>query len=217
MGAITRNSEIKENITKEEKGAFSTIPKKYEFLLEAPFKISDKCCREMKKNVVHKYLKETGRVAITAQMASESKLRTNDWIKYGCNGFGKKHPLSNPMAFWTEQDVLLYIYENHISIASVYGEVVKENEVEGQLDWEDIGLFNVGRGVLSTTGCKRTGCIFCGYGCHLEPPGEGRFEMLKVTHPKQYEFIMKPLDEGGLGYKRIIDWINEHGEISIRY
>ena len=121
------------------------------------------------------------------------------------------------MSFWTEQDVLLYIYKNRIPIASVYGEVVKETEVEGQLDFEDLGIFDLGRPILKTTGCKRTGCMFCGYGCHLEQEGEGRFERLKITHPKIYDYIMRKREEGGLNYKEVIDWMNEHGGLSIKY
>ena len=37
------------------------------------------------------------------------------------------------------------------------------------------------------------------------------------TYQKQYEYIMKPWNEGGLGFKEIIDWINEHGNLNIRY
>lgn len=121
-----------------------------------------------------------------------------------------------PMAFWTEQDVLLYIYENNIPIARCYGDVVKENEVDGQLDFSDLGLFDLGRPTLKTTGYSRTGCMFCGFGCHLEG-SPGRFERMKETHPKQYDYIMKPWGEGGLGYKEVIDWINEKGNLDIRY
>lgn len=32
-------------------------------------------------------------------------------------------PVSNPMSFWTEQDVLHYIYKNQIDYASCYGEI----------------------------------------------------------------------------------------------
>ena len=85
-------------------------------------------------------------------MAAESKLRTQVWLKQGCNAFDAKKAISNPMAFWTEQDVLLYIYQNHIPICSVYGDVIKETEVEGQLDFEDLGLFDLGVPVLTTTG-----------------------------------------------------------------
>ena len=78
-------------------------------------------------------------------------------------------------------------------------------------------LFDQDRAYYQFTGCQRTGCMFCGYGCHLEKPGEGRFLKMKETHPKQYDYIMRPTEQGGLGYKEIIDWINEHGGFSIEY
>lgn len=206
---------IKANIPSRDRSMFSM--EKYKFMLEADFEISNRCCSVMKKRPFALYGKKTGKVGMTAQMASESRLRTQKWLQNGCNAFNTKHPISNPMSFWTEQDVLLYIYQNKIPIASVYGEVVKEVEVEGQLDFEDLGIFELGRPTLRTTGCNRTGCMFCGFGCHLEPPGEGRFERLKVTHPKIYDYIMRPWEEGGLNYKEVIDWLNEHGNLNIRY
>lgn len=190
---------------------------RYKFFLDAPFEISQQCCRVMKKNPSKAYTKETGRYPITGQMATESRLRTQVWLKHGCNAFDAKKKMSNPMSFWTEQDALLYLYENKIPIAKCYGEIVPESELEGQLSFMDLGIFDLGRPTLTTTGCHRTGCIFCGYGCHLEKPGEGRFERLRETHPKQYEYIMKPKEEGGLGYKEVIDWINENGDLHIRY
>lgn len=172
---------------------------KYQFFLDAPFEISAKCCNVMKKAPVHAFGKETGRKPMTAQMASESLIRTTQWVKNGCNGFNMKSPISHPMSFWTEQDVLRYIKENNLSICSVYGEIEEVN------------------GKLVTTGCDRTGCMFCGYGCHLENPGKGRFLRMKETHPKQYDYIMRPTDKGGFNYKEIIDWINENGGFHIEY
>ena len=200
---------------------------KYQFMLNAPFDISNQCCMVMKKSPVKKYAKETGRKPITAQMASESRLRTQKWLENGCNAFNLKEPISNPLSFWTEQDILLYIKQNNIEICSVYGDIVEDlagtDEVEGQLTisdiegFENMEMFDAKRLPLKTTGCKRTGCMFCGFGCHLEKPGEGRFELMKQTHPKQYDYIMRPKEEGGLDYKRVIDWINEHGNMNIRY
>ena len=190
---------------------------RYRFLLDAPFEVSNKCCNIMKKGIIKKFAKETGRVGITGQMAEESRLRTQKWLLNGCNGFNIKNPISNPMSFWTEQDVLQYIKENNIEICSVYGDIVVDEEVDGQMRITDFGMNEVEKPKYKTTGCNRTGCMFCGFGCHLEKEGEGRFERMKVTHPKQYEWIMKPWDEGGLGYKEVIDWINEHGNLRIRY
>ena len=189
----------------------------WKFLLDSPFMVSHLCCDNMKKSPAKEYEKKTGRKPITAQMASESRLRTQKWLQDGCNAFNAKRKISNPMSFWTEQDVLLYIYQNNIPIAPVYGKVVKEAEVEGQLDFEDLGIFALGRPTLKTTGCDRTGCMFCGFGCHLEKEGDGRFERLKITHPKIYDYIMRPWEQGGLNYKEVIDWINEHGDLHIRY
>ena len=197
---------------------------RYKFFLDAPFNISSKCCNVMKKQPLHEYSKKTGRKPITAQMASESKLRTEKWLQNGCNGFDIKSPISNPMSFWTKQDVLYYIKINNISIASVYGEIVKdydkEGEINGQLDMSELdsslGIFDIGRPTLRTTGCDRTGCMFCGYGCHLEK-SPNRFERMKETHPKQYDYIMRPKEQGGLNYKAVIDWINENGNMNIKY
>lgn len=222
LGMLTKDNQIKANIPSGDRSAYSQ--EKYKFLLDCPWDISNKCCNVMKKDPAHKYAKQTGRKPITGQMASESRLRTQQWLKNGCNGFDMKEPISNPMSFWTEQDVLLYIKLNHLPICSVYGEVVEdvgEDEVEGQMTisdlkgFEDCELFDADRPPLKTTGCKRTGCMFCGYGAHIK--GDTRFADMKITHPKQYEWIMKPWDEGGLGYKEIIDWINEHGNLDIKY
>ena len=196
------------------------------FCLNMPYgQLSNKCCAVMKKQPMKKYAHETGRKPITAQMASESMARQSQWLKKGCNAFESKEPMSNPMSFWTEQDVLLYIKQNNLPICSVYGDIVEDldgtEEVEGQMTisdvagWEDQELFDAERLPLKTTGCNRTGCMFCGYGCHLEK--ESRFERMKQTHPKQYDYIMRPWEEGGLNYKEVIDWINEHGNLNIRY
>lgn len=192
---------------------------KWKWLASCPYKISNKCCDIMKKAPIHRYQKETGRWGITAMMASESRLRFHKWLQNGCNAFNVKQPISNPMSFWTEQDVLRYIYVNKTPIASVYGKVVKENNVDGQYDFEDLGIFELKDHdipILKTTGCKRTGCMFCGFGTQFKE-NENRFEVLKETHPIIYNYIMKSWSEGGLGYKDVIDWLNKNGKLSIRY
>lgn len=212
LGAITKDNVIKDNISEEEMGMYSKIPKKYEFMLEAPFFIDDKCCRIMKKAPAHNYTSTTGRLPILAQLAEESRLRARGWLKNGCNAFDAKYPASNPMMFWTEHDVLKYIKMHDIAIASIYGDVVYVDQNGNQYD-EVIDDSNV---ELCTTWLSRTGCMFCGYGCQLET-GKGRFEKMKDTHPKQYNYIMKPWDEGGLGFKDVIDWMNENGDLNIKY
>lgn len=185
---------------------------RWKALALCPYTISNKCCAVTKKRPMNAYAKETGRYRITGQMAEESQLRTTIWLKHGCNGFDMKSPVSNPMSFWTEQDVLRYIKETNTPISSVYGEIVTEDS-----DGFEYTATLTDTQRLKTTGVRRTGCMFCGFGCHLEKSGEGRFERMKVTHPKVYEYVFRDWDKGGLGYKQVIDWINENCETSIRY
>lgn len=224
LGMLTKDKQnpIKANIHSEEKSQFSQ--EKYKFFLESPFEISNRCCSVMKKDPAHRYHKETGRNPIIATMATESKLRTQKWLQNGCNGFDLKIPTSNPMSFWTEQDVLLYIKRNNLPICSVYGDVVVDYDAEGQLEGQmdmselssEFGIFDTGNRPLKTTGCSRTGCVLCGFGCHLEKEGEGRFERLKQTHPGLYG-LLDVIENNGVTYRQAIDWINEHWNMNIRY
>lgn len=200
---------------------------KYKPLLDVDFIISGHCCKVMKKKPDRSYQKKTGRHPMTAQMASESRLRMQKWIQNGCNGFDMKMPISNPMAFWTEQDVLQYIKENNLEIPSVYGSIEYADD-PNQVRLGDIDPSFCDAGdVLKCTGCQRTGCIFCGFGVHLEK-GETRFQRLKRTHPKQYEYclgggeynekgIWQP-NKNGLGMKHVFDTLNRiFGDGFIRY
>lgn len=199
-----------------DKSTFNT--EKYNFMVNAPYIFGDGCCAIMKKAPAMAYEKATGRVKFTGQMAEESRLRTQKWLQKGCNAFDSKRPTSNPMSFWTEQDVLNYIKLNKIPIASVYGEIEIDYEAldqeKGQLTFSDI-LGIPETFPLKTTGCSRTGCMFCGFGCTKS--GDERFVKMKETHPKQYDYIMRPKSQGGLNYKEVIDWLNEHGDLNIKY
>jgi 3'-phosphoadenosine 5'-phosphosulfate sulfotransferase (PAPS reductase)/FAD synthetase len=197
---------------------------KYEPLLYTDFLCSHQCCNVMKKKPAKQYAKQTGRKPITAQMAEESNLRTQQWLKNGCNGFNMTSPISNPMSFWTEQDVFQYIKEEQLPIASVYGDIVYAKDPE-QMRF-DFGT-DCGTEKLQTTGCDRTGCIFCAFGCHLEKE-PSRFQRLKETHPKQYEYcigggeynedgIWQP-NKKGLGMGHVFDELNKiYGDGFIKY
>lgn len=214
LGWLTKdkNEPIKANIPENDRSNFALT--KWKFLLDSPFEISNKCCNVMKKNPAHEYYKQTGRKPITAQMAAESRLRLQKWLQNGCNGFNLRIPTSNPMAFWTEQDVLLYIKQNNLPICSVYGDIVIDYEKMGELDGQSF-LFETGTEPLKTTGCERTGCVLCGFGCHLEKEGEGRFEMLKQTHPKFYG-LLDVCKNNGMTYREAIEWLNVNGGLNIR-
>ena len=174
-------------------------PSKYDcpqwaYLMDAPFKVSAKCCDVMKKNPTKKYEKETGRKSITGSLAQESVTRERDWLHNGCNAFNTERPSSRPLSFWTEQDILQYLKEKGIEYAGVYGEIVQDEAT----------------GFLSTTGLDRTGCMFCGFGCHRES-APNRFQQMKATHPRQYDYCMRPLSEKGLGMRAVLEYIGvEH-------
>ena len=199
---------------------------RYKFFLDAPFEISDHCCSIMKKAPMHNYAKRTGKMPITAQMASESRLRTTNWLKNGCNGFDMKCPISNPMSFWTEQDVLEYIYYNNLPIASVYGDVVAEGEKgKTKANTMDMGIFDMDKPVFDTTGCNRTGCVYCGFGCHREKSPNRWETAQKLSNPEIIDYMMrggefdekgmwKP-DNRGLGFWFVIEWINVYGKMRI--
>ena len=224
LGMLTKDKShpIKANVTGKERSKFSHG--RYKFLLYSKFSISNRCCNVMKKEPAHRYSKETGRMPITAQMASESRIRKQKWLENGCNVYDAKFPVSNPMSFWTEQDVLLYIKTKNVPIASVYGKVVLDNNgndlLEGQMSIMDYmpesekKEYESDAPLLKTTGEKRTGCVLCGFGCHLEK-GEGRFERLAKTHPK-YMKVFDVIKNNGVTYREAIEWINEYngkGEI----
>lgn len=196
---------------------------RYLFLEDAPFKISDRCCKTMKKNPANTIKK----AKFTGTMAEESKLRESSWLRFGCNSFDSKHPKSSPISFWTNNDILTYIHTHNLSIASVYGDVVPDDkgQLPGQTNIYDmLGEYQGCK--FKTTGCERTGCMFCLFGAHLEK-GEGRLERMKRTHPKRYEYVMgggEFNNEGmwipnnkGLGFKFVVDWLNENGNLHIKY
>jgi 3'-phosphoadenosine 5'-phosphosulfate sulfotransferase (PAPS reductase)/FAD synthetase len=157
---------------------------KWKPLIEAPFKISDQCCDVMKKKPAKEYGKKTGKKAIIGTRVDESQQRRATWLKQGCNAFDNKNPISNPISFWTEQDILQYLKQFNIPYASIYGDIV-ENE----------------HGKLKTTGISRTGCMFCMFGVHLEKE-PNRFQRMAVTHPQLYDYCINKL-----GCGKVLDYI----------
>lgn len=150
----------------------------WRFLVNAPFKVSDKCCNIMKKEPMRRYCRATGRVPFVGLLASDSKERELSYLKNGCNAYYSQNPKSTPLAFWREQDVLECIQRYHIPIASVYGDILCDN-----------------KGSFYTTGLRRTGCIFCAFGIHMDLNDglQTRFELLKKTHPRLWKYVMHRL------------------------
>lgn len=191
---------------------------RWDKMFDAPFDVSHLCCKVMKKTPAYQYEKQTGRKPIVGTMAGESKLRLNEWLRKGCNAFESNRPISQPLSFWTEQDILHYIKKYNVPYCPVYGDIrVKPHDdaLDGQIDLIDyLGCYEP-EDVLETTGCNRTGCMFCMFGAHLEKE-PNRFQRLKETHPRQYQYCIgggemvdgkwQPNKEG-LGLGHVLDYI----------
>lgn len=194
----------------------------YSFLVNAPFIMSHFCCLKMKEEPSFLYEEQTGKKPIIGTMAEESRARLNSWLTSGCNAFNSDRPSSQPMSFWTEQDVLTYIHTYNLTIADAYGQVVvKDDGIEGQINIHDyLGDYRDCQYV--TTGCKRTGCIFCMFGIAQD---KDRFIRLGEQEPKLCDYVMRGGEfnengmwqpsKDGLGYWFVIEWLNVHGSLKI--
>lgn len=134
------------------------IPLKWQYLINSDIKISHKCCDYMKK----KPMKDFKNIYI-GNMASNSHLRKQMYLRNGgCNSYkGKQY--SHPLSIWLELDI-----------------------------WDYIKQFNVPYSKIYDMGYNRTGCMFCMFGVHLEKE-PNRFQRMKVTHPKLYKYCMETL------------------------
>lgn len=148
------------------------LPEKWKFLIDSNFKISSKCCNMMKKSPVKKFEKETGLRPFVGTMAKDSRLRATSYKQHGCNTFTSKRPMSTPFGFWTEKDIWNYIKSKNIPYSKIY----------------DMGH-------------TQTGCMFCMFGLHLEK-GENRFQRMKKSHPKEYNYCIDKLECG-----KVLDYI----------
>ncbi|MEG2541088.1 MAG: phosphoadenosine phosphosulfate reductase family protein [Clostridia bacterium] len=181
---------------------------KYGICLDAPFKISGKCCKASKKDPFDMYNKTNNAYPIIGTTCEESQSRETSWRKTGCNGFKSKKPKSQPLSFWLHQDILEYICNNNLPYCK---------EVYGNIEYKDnqISLFDDEGIPLTTTKAKRSGCKYCLFGAHM--PDDERLLLLKKNNRKRYDFVLgggefvdgmwQPNSEG-LGFAYVIDWCN---------
>ncbi|GJK30832.1 hypothetical protein TUM17556_27510 [Enterobacter asburiae] len=184
-GDTGRNSNMHNlyNTGVNSKGQFAKswkIPEKWRVFVndEAP-RITDLCCDFLKKEPLDTYAKETGRHGISAIMADEGGARE---MRTQCNVYDGKRPNCAPMLFWLESDVWEYINTREVEICEVY----YDREVNGR----------------HVPAEKRTGCMFCGFGVHMEK-GMNRFQRMAITHPRQHSIV---IDRMGMG--KALDLIN---------
>ena len=141
------------------------ISEKWKFLVDAPFKITDQCCDIFKKQPFKIYEKQTGRKPFVGVMAGESSQRKKYYLMGECNAFKAKRPISKPISFWNEADIWKYIRDFNVEYSDIYN-----------------------------MGYERTGCMFCMFGLNAEKEGETRFDKMRETHPKLYDYCMDKLN-----------------------
>lgn len=86
----------------------------------------------------------------------------------GCNSFNFSDltkSKSKPLSIWTEKDIWDCIEKYKIPIAEIYHK-----------------------------GAKRTGCMFCGYGCHFKD--DNRLQLVYNLYPKWYNHFMNYTNNG---------------------
>lgn len=114
--------------------------KRFAYMVDAPFKVSEHCCNVMKKQPAHRYYKSTGNAPYIGTRAEESIIRADTFTQIGENDFSKDIPTSTPLSIWTKADIWAYIHNNNLAYSKAYD-----------------------------MGCDRTGCIFCMFGIMSEP------------------------------------------------
>ena len=96
------------------------LDKKHQYLLEAPFKISNKCCFYLKEQQLIKWQEEHKSGTYIGLRAQESHTRKILLAKYGFQTSMDHHPKCYPIIFWREKDIYEYIIKYHLEINPLY-------------------------------------------------------------------------------------------------
>ncbi|MGB8452763.1 MAG: hypothetical protein WCD89_10550 [Anaerocolumna sp.] len=162
--------------------------------LQAPFKVSNKCCYYLKEKPCDDWAKKHNSFPYLGMMASEGGQREDALMEHGCNYYGKTVMRSAPFAPFLRQDILQLALDLNVSIPEIYGKINMKPD-----------------GTLYTTRAQRTGCSMCGFGIHMESRPH-RFDRLRENNQKEWEFWMYLCctdKETGqkYGWGRILNWI----------
>jgi len=115
------------------------LAKKWYFLKDEQFDITNKCCEILKHRPFHEYQKAHNVFPFTGIMADNSQQRKGNYLQYGCNILNGESSVSRPISIWTDDDIWFYIKRFNVPYCDIYDK-----------------------------GEKNTGCAYCGFGCHLE-------------------------------------------------
>jgi len=140
---LTKSAKLRDIRLNGNKWGRGKVSKKWKFLIQAPFKISHKCCEVLKKRPVKLFEKKSGLAPMLGNTTEESSLRRLTANRWQCNAYECRRPTSKPLTHWTHKNVTDYISQNNIPYSSIY----------------DMGY-------------DRTGCMFCLFGADQNNPNK---------------------------------------------
>lgn len=152
------------------------LPYRYQYLLNAPYQVSDKCCLILKERPITEWGKKNKSKPFIGTRAEESKRRSLGWVvSGGCNIFTGSNISSRPLSIWLKEDVNEYIKQNNLEISPLY----------------------------SQDSLPRTGCVMCGFGCTFD--GRiSTYKLLKERYPKYYDLCMN-FSNNGYTYQEVME------------
>lgn len=178
----------------DERGKFGMLAKKWQYLADKtmmPADISEVCCDILKKEPFKRYVKATGRQAMIGITQDESFRRENQYNHTGCNVYDGTTIKSQPLGFWPKQEILQYIADNNLPVCSVYGDLIKDTNGNWHFTRE-----------------QRTGCVLCGFRCHLETE-PNRIQRLRTSeneiHQKMCEHGLS-ICNNGMTYEEALNY-----------
>ena len=131
---VTKSDKVKERLLGKDfigrdgriqKARFA-ISAKWHKLIDAPFGVTSKCCKALKKDPMKAYNKRSKRSGYVGTMASESEMRRRSYLKTGCINYGQK--LAMPLSHWYDTDIWDYIAIFNVPYCDV---IYKEYERTG--------------------------------------------------------------------------------------
>lgn len=158
----------------------SKLPDQWKPMLDAPFKISDKCCDILKKEPFQRYSRATGKKPVVFTTVVESSRRTVSYMQTGCNSFEKGKEKCRPLSIFTNEDIWEYHDVFGLRFCEVYYDrTVPVTQIDGSIKVEHL---------CAET---RTGCLFCCFGVHLEDKSKNnRIQRLAISHPKYWDIVV---------------------------
>jgi len=93
----------------------SILPKKYYYLIKAPFNLTSKCCYFLKKKPMKPFKKDGMFVGVKATDSGNRKFR---YLQTGCINLSKN--IATPLSIWTKENIWEYTKQNNILYCDLY-------------------------------------------------------------------------------------------------